>query len=233
MDAGDRGGYGKANIRVSDRNSSADRYDYHASAYTKGQWGNFNLHTGVGYTWHDISTERHVQLQKLKDNPKADYNGSTAQVFTEGRYLFEMENGLKLEPYVGAAYVHVETDGFTERGGKARLHGAAESMDMFFTTLGLRASQDYALDNGQSVNVWGNLGWRHAYNDVTPTAKMNLIGANRFEVIGTSISRDVAVLEVGTEIRATSSVDIGVMYNGNIGNNTQDHGGKVYFNWRF
>ncbi|WP_347253206.1 autotransporter outer membrane beta-barrel domain-containing protein [Leminorella grimontii] len=227
------GGYGKANVRVSERASSADRYDYHVGAYTKGQWGNVNLHTGVGYTWHDVSTERSVRLQKLEDSPSADYNASTSQMFAEGRYLFEVKDGLALEPYAGAAYVHVETDGFTERGGKARLQGASDSMDTFFTTLSLRASKAYALDNGQNAKLWSNVGWRHAYNDVTPTTKMSFIGGKGFEVIGTSVSRDVAVLEVGAQIETTPSVDIGVTYNGNIGNSTEDHGAKIYFNWRF
>lgn len=174
-----------------------------------------------------------MRLQKLKDSPSANYNASTSQAFAEGRYLFEAKNGLAFEPYVGAAYVHVETDGFTERGGKARLQGASDSMDMFFTTLGLRASKSYALDNGQKAKVWSNVGWRHAYNEVTPTTQMNFIGGKGFEVIGTSVSRDVAVLELGAEIKTTPSVDIGVMYNGNIGNSTEDHGAKIYFNWRF
>ncbi|AWH89063.1 autotransporter outer membrane beta-barrel domain-containing protein [Limnobaculum parvum] len=227
------GGYGKADITVSDRSSSADRYDYHVSAYTKGQWGNFNLHTGVGYTWHDYTTDRYVQLQKLRDHLEANYNASTAQVFTEGRYQFDINDTMTIEPYVDAAYVHVETDDFTESGGKAKLHSPDDNLDIVYTTLGNRFTQRFILDNGQVTKLWGNLGWRHAYGDVTSTASLNFGDSNSFNVIGTSISRDVAILEAGTEISVTPDTNIGVMYNGQIGNNTEDHGAKVYINWHF
>lgn len=227
------GGYGKADIKVSDRSSTADRYDYHVGAYAKGQWGNFNLHTGVGYTWHDYTTDRYVKLQKLRDHLEADYNASTTQVFTEGRYLFDITDTLTVEPYIGAAYVHIDTDGFTERGGKAKLASASDNMDVFFTALGSRMTKQFTLENGQSTKIWSNIGWRHAYNDVTSTSTLNFSNANSFNVIGSSISRDAAIFEAGAEISVTPNTNIGAMYNGQVGNNTEDHGAKVYINWRF
>ncbi|MCD1126648.1 autotransporter domain-containing protein [Jinshanibacter sp. LJY008] len=227
------GGYGKADITVSDRSSSADRYDYQIGAYTKGQWDNFNLHTGVSYALNDYSTKRKVRLQSIHDDLSADYNASTSQVFTEARYLFNITQTLSVEPYADAAYVHIKTDDFTENGGNARLHGAADSTNTFFTTLGSRVTKHFTLENGQTTKIWGNAGWRHAYNDVTPTEKVNFVGANSFSVEGASISKDVAVFEAGAEIKVTLSTEVGAMYNGQVGNNTQDHGAKVYINWRF
>ncbi|WP_192878429.1 autotransporter outer membrane beta-barrel domain-containing protein [Limnobaculum parvum] len=227
------GGYGKADITVSDRSSSADRYDYQIGAYTKGQWDNFNLHAGVSYALNDYSTKRKVRLQTIRDDLNADYNASTSQVFTEARYLFNVTQTLSVEPYIDAAYVHIETDDFTESGGNAKLHSASDSTNTFFTTLGSRVTKHFTLENGQTTKIWGNAGWRHAYNDVTPTEKVNFVGANSFSVEGASISKDVAVLEAGAEIKVTPNTEIGAMYNGQVGNNTEDHGAKVYINWRF
>jgi hypothetical protein len=63
--------------------------------------------------------------------------------------------------------VNLDTDGFTETGGAAALNVLGDETTVTFTTLGLRASHQFSLDNGFSMTARGMLGWRHAFGDVT------------------------------------------------------------------
>ncbi|WP_166792981.1 autotransporter outer membrane beta-barrel domain-containing protein [Budvicia aquatica] len=231
--AGVMTGYSRANIDNQQRRASAERDDYHVGAYVKGQWDNLSLHTGLGQTWHQYSTDRSINIPGLQDRLTADYGARTSQLFAETRYLIPLTSTITIEPFVDGAYVQSYTQRFTENGGIARLSGTSDTTDMFFTTIGNRFTQRFTLEGGQTAKLWGTVGWRHAYNDVTPDARLNFAGYSRFNIEGTQLSNDVAILEAGIDVNLTQETTVGVMYNGQIGDNSTDHGTKAYFNWHF
>lgn len=232
--AGLVGGYSRADLNVAKRNSSANRDDYHLGTYLAGQWDNLSLKTGASYTWHDYSSDRYVRTYGFQDHLTADYTGSTTQLFAESSYQVALNNALIAEPFINAAYVWGYTSQIAERGGIARLEVASDRSDMFFTTLGSRFVRDYKLSSGQAVTVWGSAGWRHAYSDVTPKIQSRFAEHNiSFSIQGTSVSRDLAIVEYGAEMNITPNAMIGVNYNGQLGDGSTDHGAKAYINWRF
>ena len=234
------GGYSKADIDSNERNSHANRDDLHIGAYTQGQWGNVGVRTGAGYSWHDFSTRRDVDIPNLsayspalKDRLTADYQASTIQLFTEGSYQLEINEATTVEPFVRVAYVHVNTDGFTEEGGIARLSSDGDSMDGVFSTVGTRLNRQFTLASGNKVKTWAMAGWRHVYNNTEPEANLNFQGHKSFSIKGTEIAKDAVALEFGLEANITEAVAAGFMYNGQIGSGSKDHGAKAYINWRF
>ncbi|GKX50563.1 hypothetical protein SOASR029_08720 [Budvicia aquatica] len=231
--AGVMTGYSRASIDNKQRRASADRDDYHVGAYVKGQWDNLSLHTGLGQTWHQYSTDRSINIPGLQDRLTADYGARTSQLFAESRYQIPLTSTITMEPFVDGAYVQSHTQSFNESGGIARLSGASDTTDMFFTTIGNRFTQQLTLEGGQTAKLWGTVGWRHAYNEVTPDANLNFAGYSSFNIEGTQLSKDVAILEAGIDVSLTKEATVGVMYNGQIGDNSTDHGAKAYFNWRF
>ena len=92
---------------------------------------------------------------------KADYTARTAQAFGEVGYGMSLGN-IASEPFAGLAWVHLNTDGFSEAGGAAALTAPSQSLDATFTTLGLRAATVLRLMDGTEMTVHGTLGWRHA-----------------------------------------------------------------------
>jgi outer membrane autotransporter protein len=226
------GGYSQADIKQNQRKSSADREDYHIGAYTGAKWGQATLRAGVGHTFHKYSTSRNVDIEGLSDHLSADYDANTTQVYTEGSYQAQVGQ-TNIEPFVNMAYVNHQTDGFTESGGIARLSGGDDRTDMFYSTVGTRVSTNIKLDNNSTLKTWGMLGWRHAYNSVTPDMGLNFQNEGSFTVRGTPIARDAAAIEFGMEAAVTPMVKIGLMYNGQFGDKVSDNGVKAYLNWIF
>lgn len=178
------GGYTRSWLTVGDRSSSGAVDNYHVGLYGGGQFGALGVRTGVAHTWHDIDTSRSMIFSGgegccasvFSDMVKASYRARTAQAFGEVGFGF-FAGRTAVEPFANAAYVNVDTDGFTESGGAASLTAAPQSNDAVFTTLGTRASVTQALAGGAWLTTFGTLGWRHGSRDVTPTMSMTLQAA--------------------------------------------------------
>ncbi len=230
-------GYSKADIDSDERNSNAKREDLNLGAYAQGKWGNASVRTGVGFSWHDYSSKRELDVFGKDSRLTADYNANTTQLFAEGSYQFLAAKTTILEPFVNASYVRLHTEGFTEKGdgmvGMVKLSSGSDNTDMVFSTVGARVKQPFELANGVKGKVWGMTGWRHAYNDSNPTASLNFQGQSSFMVNGTPMTKDALALEFGVEANITPAVSAGVMYNGQIGSGVADHGAKAYVRWLF
>ena len=73
------------------------------------------------------------------DRATASYDGRTGQIFGEAGYGFAFGN-VAVEPFAGGAWVSLQTDAATERGGAAALNLAANSFEVGYSTLGVRAA---------------------------------------------------------------------------------------------
>lgn len=225
-------GYSHTSFNAKDRHSSGSSDNYHVGLYGGSAWGDLAFRSGAAYTWHDISTSRSVAFPGFSESLKGDYNAGTAQVFGELAYGFSM-GAARFEPFANLAYVNLHTDGFRETGGAAALTSGSSSTDTAFTTLGLRGSTTFDL-NGASVTAKGMLGWRHAFDDVTPTSVLRFAGGgNAFTVAGVPIARDAAVVEAGLDFALTPSAVIGVTYGGQFGSGIVDQSFKANFSAKF
>ncbi|PRD40367.1 autotransporter outer membrane beta-barrel domain-containing protein, partial [Phyllobacterium phragmitis] len=111
-------GYSSTSFDVKDRVSSGSSDNYHVGLYGGTTWGDLALRTGVAYTWHDISTSRSVSIPGVSDSLKGGYNAGTTQAFGELGYRVAL-GSVAFEPFANLAYVSLDTDGFTEKGGVA------------------------------------------------------------------------------------------------------------------
>lgn len=225
-------GYSHTSFDAKDRHSSGSSDNYHLGLYGGSTWGDLAFRSGAAYTWHDISTSRSVAFPGFSESLKGDYNAGTAQVFGELAYGFSM-GAARFEPFANLAYVNLHTDGFRETGGAAALTSGSSSTDTTFTTLGLRGSTTFDL-NGASVTAKGMLGWRHAFDDVTPTSTMGFAGGgNAFTVAGVPVARNAAVVEAGLDFALTPSAVLGVTYGGQFGSGVVDQSFKANFSAKF
>jgi outer membrane autotransporter protein len=226
------GGYSRSAFDVSDRNSSGSSENYHLGAYAGSRFGDLALRTGISYSWHDVSTSRAVAFPGFTDSLKADYKANTTQAFAELGYRIKTERA-ELEPFANLALVNVSSDGFTERGGPAALTSAGNSSGVTFSTVGLRASTSFAMDNGTSVTARGSLGWRNASGDVTPTTSLAFAGGLPFAVAGAPIAKSAAVVEAGLDFKLTNAATLGLSYGGQFGSGLKDHSARVNLNVAF
>jgi outer membrane autotransporter protein len=224
MRIGLAGAYQAQNVNVGDRNSSAGVDSVHLAGYAALLNGPFAIRTGFAQAWHSIETSRNVIFPGFSNSTKGNYDGRTAQVFGELGYAMDFRT-VALEPYAGLAYVRVRTDGFTETGGAAALTGLAAETATTFSTFGIRAS--VPLSTAWSATVLkGGLGWRHAFNGVTPTAELAFAGGTPFTIAGVPISRDSLVVEAGLDAAWSTDITVGLGYAGQYAGNASDHGVK-------
>jgi len=225
-------GYSHTSFNAKDRHSSASSDNYHVGLYGGSAWGDLAFRSGAAYTWHDISTSRSVAFPGFNESLKGGYNAGTAQVFGELAYGFNFGT-TRFEPFANLAYVNLHTDGFRETGGAAALASGSSSTDTTFTTLGLRGSATFDL-NGASVTAKGMLGWRHAFDDVTPTSRMGFAsGGNAFTIAGVPVARNAAVVEAGLDFALTPNTVLGVTYGGQFGSGIVDQSFKANFSAKF
>ncbi|QCI67184.1 autotransporter outer membrane beta-barrel domain-containing protein [Phreatobacter stygius] len=215
------GGYSHGNIRVGARNSSLTSDNYHVGLYAGTQWGDLALRTGLAYAWHDIGASRSVAFAGFADTLKSHYGARTAQAFGELGYRIRAGRAA-FEPFANLAYVNAATDGFTETGGAAALTGRSATGGVTFTTLGLRASTGFALDNGLSVTARGMLGWRHAFGATTPVSTLAFAGGSPFSISGVPIAANAAVVEAGVDLNLAANAVIGITYGGQFGSGLTD-----------
>ncbi|WMT92483.1 autotransporter domain-containing protein [Pelagibacterium sp. H642] len=226
------GGNSQSRFDAEDRASSGSSDNYHLGLYGGTQWGEIAFRTGAAYTWHDIDTNRSVSIPGLTDSLSADYGAGTFQFFGELGYGIDLDQATRLEPYINLAHVHHSRDGFTEQGGAAALSGDSSTTDVTFTTLGVRA--EHSLELGEAdATLRGMVGWRRAFGDITPQSTLTLSGSDAFNIAGSPIARDSAVIEAGLDLNLTPEASFGISYQGQLASDAYDHGFRANLNVRF
>ncbi|MDC6118415.1 autotransporter outer membrane beta-barrel domain-containing protein [Serratia rubidaea] len=217
--AGAYAGYSRTRFDVDSRSSSGHSNNYHLGLYGAGQRDALALRGGLGYSWHRIESERNVGFGGYRDRLTGDYDGNTLQAFTELGYRLRYE-AASVEPFVNLSYVRLHTDAVQEQGGAAALSVKDETMNTFYSTLGLRGATDIPV-SGVDVTLHGKLGWQHAYGDTDTSARMAFASGDSFTSKGAPVDKDVAVVGVGLDVPLTRSTRVGVSYQGQYGSQQQ------------
>lgn len=224
-------GYSHASFRVEDRRSSASSANYHVGVYGGTQWGKLSFRSGLAHTWSEIDSGRQIAFDGETASETSSHRAGTTQLFGELGYGLKA-GSIAFEPFANLAYVNVHTSGFTEHGKAGALTVHSGSNAVTFTTLGVRASTDFDL-GAVKATARGMLGWRHGFGDVTPTLSQALSGTRAFEVTGSPITRDAAVIEAGLDFAITPKATLGLSYQGQVGSGARDHGVRADLSVKF
>lgn len=81
----------------------------------------------------------------------------------------------------------------------------------------------------------GGLGWRHAFGDRQPGARLSFIEGDGggYTVVGAPIARNTAVFDLGAEAQVGRNTSVGLSYEGQGGSGFTQHAGNVYLRTRF
>jgi outer membrane autotransporter protein len=162
----------------------------HVSGYGGWSFGNFNLRAGGAFAFHSIDTSRTIVFPGFFDTAAANYGGRTGQIFGEAGYGFALGT-VAVEPFAGGAWVRLNTDAFTERATVAGLAGAADTFEVGYSMLGVRAATLIPLGSDMALVPRASAAWQHAFNEVTPEGRLAFITAPiSFVVAGVPIARD-------------------------------------------
>jgi outer membrane autotransporter protein len=235
------GGHTGDSISVFDRLSSGNVQTDFAALYGGASLGALQLRTGAIYGLNSVATSRQIIFPGFADSASSKYGGSIAQAFGELGYRFGFAafrmpgfdfSRAMIEPFMGAAAIHVHEDGFTETGGLAALTGLAQGYDFATTTVGLRADATFAAS--WPLTARGLLGWRHGYGAAAPLTLMSFQNSpSPFAIAGLPIGRDAFVVEAGLDYAATANLTLGVAYSGQYSQLASDNAFKAYVDLRF
>ena len=227
-------GYSDSSLNMgSDTHSSAKVDSYHLGAYAGHEIGAWRLSTGAAYSWHRADVKRDLQYRDVSAKQKAKVDAATTQVFGEAAYRLNLQP-LALEPFANLAYVHLDTDGFTEKGDAAALKSSGEQRDGVLSTLGVRAVKRFNLSSGQALDLSGHLGWQHSLSDIDAEQHLRFAsGSTPYSVESSALVRDAALVGVQASLALSKDVRVNLDYNGQLANREKNHGVGLSLNWQF
>ncbi|WP_165482720.1 autotransporter outer membrane beta-barrel domain-containing protein [Legionella gresilensis] len=228
------GGYSRSNFDVDRRNSFSESNNGHVGLYANAFYNRFVANIGVAYSWHEISTNRSISFPYFNDHLTNNYNANTAQVFGELGYDLQV-NRFSIKPLINVAFIDVSSDRFKEYGGAASLRARQASQDMTYTTLGIREKGLLYTTDNYALNQRLFLGWRHAYNSLTPQTTFNFAsGSLPFLIGGTPVARNALLVDAGVDVaRLANDVHLNISYFGQFGSRVKDNGVAARLTWSF
>ncbi|MEG6507788.1 autotransporter domain-containing protein [Methyloligella sp. 2.7D] len=231
--AGLAGGYSHASLDAAARASTASVDAYHLLVYGGGEIGRIALRAGGAWSWQKIDTNRAVAFPGFFEKEKSSYDGNQAQAFGELAYRLLPGRGVSAEPFAGLAYVHQETDGFTESGRIASLTGSGYSEDVTYSSLGLRAGLEMDM-LGIRFSPRASLAWLHAFDRPdTGLALAFASGGTGFDIQGVPIAQDSALIEAGLDIALSAAATLSLSYEGQLASDGDEHGIEGRARWKF
>lgn len=218
--AGIFAGFGSGSVSLDDTEAEADLDSYHLGIYGGTRRDALGIRLGASHTLNKIDSRRRVTYGGNSEMLSADYDASTTRLFGEASWQVQTGQGI-VEPFAGLEYVSLSSDSLREKGGDAALHGDGIDMDTTYATLGLRGERE--IKAGKSATTLrGELGWQHAFGDVGPEAALAFAGGSAFEVVGTPIAENAAILRGSVDMALTPDARVSVGYAGQFGDNASD-----------
>ncbi|MEG7433901.1 autotransporter domain-containing protein [Serratia marcescens] len=221
-------GYSRGDYDVDSRRSKADTDNYHLGLYAAGQQDAFSLRGALGYTWHKIEGKRNVDFSGFSDRLKSDYDANSLLAFTEAGYRFGQPE-MNVEPFINLSYIRLHTDSFQETGGAAALSVRNETMNTFYSTLGVRGVTELP----KNVSLYGSLGWQHAYGDKNTSSRMAFAGSDAFVTQGQAVDDNVMVGDIGVSVKLSRAATLDVGYQGQFGADTRVNSVNANLRWSF
>lgn len=227
-------GYSDSSLSMgSGTHSSAKVDSYHLGAYAGHETGAWRLSTGAAYSWHRADVKRDLQYGNVSGKQKAKVDASTTQVFGEAAYRLHLQP-LALEPFANLAYVHLDTEGFREKGNAAALKSTGDQRDAVLSTLGVRVLKTFNLSAQQSLDVSGHLGWQHSLNAIDSGQHLRFAsGGTPYSVESSALLRDAALVGAQASLALSKDVRVNLDYTGQLASREKSHGVGLSLNWQF
>lgn len=227
-------GYSDSSLNLGSGTHSRAQVDsYHLGAYAGRELGALRLSLGGAYSWHRADIKRDLHYGDVSAKQKAKVDAGTTQLFTEAAYRLNLQP-LALEPFAHLAYVHLDTDGFSEKGDAAALQSGEDTRDAVLGTLGVRALKTFNLSGQQALDLAGTLGWQHTLSDTDSQDHLAFAsGGPTFAVESTPLARDAALVGVQAGLALARDVRLNLDYSGRLASDESSHGVGLSLNWQF
>nr|WP_174505206.1 autotransporter domain-containing protein [Acinetobacter sp. Marseille-Q1620] len=224
---------GYTHSSLSGNHASASSDNYHLGLYAGMQLENFALRTGASHIWHRIDTSRSVNYDVQSDRNTAKYDAHSNQVFTEAAYTIKTDK-VNFEPFAHVTYINFDRNNIREHGGAASLSGKKQYIDTTLSTVGLRAESSFKVSDLSDIQLRGELGWQHYYDDLDRVTRLNF-GTDHasFLVKSVPVSRDGMLIKVSSDMVVNKNMQVSLGYEGLVSDHYKDNSVNAHLIWKF
>ncbi|HEX7342126.1 MAG TPA: autotransporter outer membrane beta-barrel domain-containing protein [Rhodanobacteraceae bacterium] len=224
-------GFTHSSINIDQHPASATSHNVDIGMYGGLRADAFSLLGGLAYTRQKLSSQRQITIPGLAGQATSDYSAKTTQVFADAGYRFEFAR-TSLTPFVRAAWVKLQTDGFDEHGSGAALVGASAGKSMGVATLGLRATTRFALTHG-TLTLHEKLGWQDVLGQPDATTSLAFQQGQAFTVEGVGVADSAAVAGVGLGYQSGHGFSLDASWTGWLASSAKVNQFSLRLAWSF
>ena len=203
------------------------------SGYGGWSFGSFNLRAGGAFAWHTIDTGRTIAFPGFFDSLDRALRRPHRADLRRGRLRLCVRQ-CRGRAVRGRRVGQPADRRRNERGGPAALALAANTFEVGYSTLGLRAASMIPIGARHDPGAArvGRMAARVRRRDAGRAARVHC-RAVPFVVAGAPIARDCCSREAGLDLAIGRNATLGVSYVGQLARNVQDHAAKGKFSWKF
>ncbi|MCF4979661.1 autotransporter domain-containing protein [Pseudomonas gessardii] len=197
---------------------------WHLGAYAVRQDGPLALRLGAIYSNHAGLNKRSVDFDFIdyREQLKGKYTAQSQNIFSELGYRVD-SGSFAAEPFAGVGFQRYHRERFKEKGGLSALNVGEQTQQNLSSTLGLRLSSLYTLDNQMTLKPHLSASWKHLYGNVGSRVRQSSAWVDRsvfnsdFTIEGTALDRNSLALQAGLGLGMSTTQSVGLTYTGDFG----------------
>ena len=214
----------KSTSDLSAKRFKAGLDSWHLGAYAVREDGPLALRLAAIHSSHAGQNKRSVDFDFIdhREQLKGKYTAQSQTLFSELGYRVD-HGSFTVEPFAGVGYQRYHRERFKEKGGMSALNVGEQTQQNLSTTLGLRMSSLYTLDNQMSLKPHVSASWKHLYGDVGSSVRQSSAWVDKdafnsdFTIQGTALNRDSLALQAGLGLAVSATQSVGLTYTGDVG----------------
>lgn len=167
--------------------------------------------------------------KKVFGGVKADYDVKSygLQAMTGYDTCFR---GLNVTPQAGLRYAHIKQKSYTDTAGQ---HVSGDDMDILTGIVGVKASRDFALDNGMFIRPEARVAMTYDLMDPDNNTNVALANGATYRINGEKLDRFSVEAGAGVTAELNDAWEVSAGYEGKFRDDYKDHSGILSAKYKF
>lgn len=218
-------GYAYSQTDIDSHRRDIDVDTHTAILYGEYKPSNWYVNGIATYNWSEYDESKSV----ANVNADAKYDVDTIGLQAMAGYEFDV-NGYMLTPEAGLRYVRIDQDGYTDKLG-TRI--GSNTSDIVTAVAGVKASKDFALDNGMNIRPEARLAMTYDLTDDNNAAAVTLASGQGYVVDGEDFGRFAIETGLGVVADVNDNWELSAGYEGHYRDDYTDHSGVLSAKYKF
>ncbi len=214
--------YGDTSVDGHHRDTDVDSHTF--MLYGEYKPSDWYVNAIASYGMSDYDESKHTAVGKIKGSYDVETYGLQAMT----GYDFNV-NGYTLTPEAGLRYAHIKQDSYRDSAGQ-RI--SSDNQDILTGIAGVKASKDFALDNGMKLRPEARLAMTYDLMDGENDAIVN-IGSASYRINGEQLDRFGIEAGAGLTAELNEEWDVSAGYEGKFRDDFTDHTGILSAKYKF